>query len=123
MTPVPGVRGFPTGGWPARENRVMRVGEIVPAAFGDGTKPLAGVRILAIEQMQALPFATQLLAHLGAEVVKVEHPVHGDSGRGSLPAVADTDGRQVGATYLRNSLSKKSIAVDLKRPEGAALIK
>jgi formyl-CoA transferase len=101
----------------------MRVGEIVPAASGDGAKPLAGVRILAIEQMQALPFATQLLAHLGAVVVKVEHPVQGDSGRGSLPAVADTDGRQVGATYLRNNLNKKSIAVDLKHPEGTALIK
>jgi len=101
----------------------MRIGEIVPAASGKGAKPLAGVRILAIEQMQALPFATQLLAHLGAEVVKVEHPVQGDSGRGSLPAVADVDGRQVGATYLRNNLDKKSIAVDLKHPEGIALIK
>ena len=101
----------------------MRVGEIVAAASGNGAKPLEGVRILAIEQMQALPFATQLLAHLGADVVKVEHPVGGDSGRGSLPAVTDVDGRQVGATYLRNNLSKKSIAVDLKHPEGAALIK
>jgi formyl-CoA transferase len=101
----------------------MRIGEIVPAASGSGTKPLAGVRILAIEHMQALPFATQLLAHLGAEVVKVEHPVHGDSGRGSLPAVGDADGRQVGATYLRNNLNKRSIAVDLKHPEGVALIK
>jgi formyl-CoA transferase len=81
------------------------------------------VRILAIEQMQALPFATQLLAQLGAEVVKVEHPVHGDSGRGALPAVNDIDGRQVGATYLRNALCKKSIGIDLKSPEGVALIK
>lgn len=101
----------------------MRLGDIFPAASGGGAKPLAGVRILAIEQMQAMPFATQLLAHLGAEVVKVEHPVQGDSGRGSLPAVADTDGLQVGATYLRNNLSKKSIAIDLKQPEGVALIK
>jgi len=42
---------------------------------GAGEPPLAGVRILAVEQLQAMPFATQLLAHLGAEVVKVEHPV------------------------------------------------
>ena len=101
----------------------MKIGEVIGSDRGDGTKPLDGVRILSIEQMQALPFATQLLAHLGAEVVKVEHPVHGDSGRGSLPAVHDVDGRQVGATYLRNSLSKQSIAVDLKHPEGLALIK
>jgi len=85
--------------------------------------PLAGVRILAIEQMQALPFATQLLARMGAEVVKVEHPVTGDSGRGALPAVKDVDGRSVGATYLRNNLDKQSIAIDLKHPEGRELVK
>ena len=101
----------------------MKLGEIIGADRGDGSKPLDGLRILAIEQMQALPFATQLLTHLGAEVVKVEHPIHGDSGRGSLPAVHDTDGRQAGATFLRNSLSKRSLAIDLKHPEGVALIK
>ncbi|MEE3330157.1 MAG: CaiB/BaiF CoA-transferase family protein [Myxococcota bacterium] len=101
----------------------MKIGEIIGNDRGDGSKPLDGIRILAIEQMQALPFATQLLGHLGAEVVKVEHPITGDSGRGSLPAVHDIDGRDVGATYLRNSLSKKSIAVDLKNPEGVNLIK
>ena len=42
-------------------------------------KPLDGVKILAAEQMQALPFATQLLARLGAEVVKIEHPIKGES--------------------------------------------
>jgi crotonobetainyl-CoA:carnitine CoA-transferase CaiB-like acyl-CoA transferase len=91
-----------------------------PAA-GEG--PLTGVRILAIEQMQALPFATQLLARMGAEVVKIEHPVTGDSGRGALPAVKDIDGRSVGATYLRNNLDKQSIAIDMKAPEGRELIK
>ncbi|MBM4245366.1 MAG: CoA transferase [Deltaproteobacteria bacterium] len=85
--------------------------------------PLTGVRILAIEQMQALPFATQLLARMGAEVVKVEHPVTGDSGRGALPAVKDIDGRSVGATYLRNNLDKQSIAIDMKAPEGRELIR
>lgn len=101
----------------------MKTGEIIGAERGDGTKPLDGLRVLAIEQMQALPFATQLMAQMGADVVKVEHPVKGDSGRGSQPVVHDTDGREVGATYLRNALSKKSIAVDLKHPEGRELIK
>ncbi|MFM7143380.1 MAG: CaiB/BaiF CoA transferase family protein [Alphaproteobacteria bacterium] len=90
---------------------------------GAAAGPLSGVRILAVEQMQALPFATQLLARLGAEVVKVEHPVTGDSGRGALPAVKDVDGRQVGATYLRNNLDKRSIAIDLKADEGRELIR
>jgi crotonobetainyl-CoA:carnitine CoA-transferase CaiB-like acyl-CoA transferase len=98
----------------------------VPAPRAASTlsdRPLAGVRILAVEQMQAVPFATQLLAHLGAEVVKVEHPVHGEAGRTAQPAIRDDDGHDVGATYLRNNLGKKSIGVDLKDPRGVELVK
>lgn len=84
--------------------------------------PLDGVRVLAIEQMQALPFATQLLARLGADVVKVEHPVHGDLGRGSQPAMTDPDGRAVGATFLRNNFDKRSIGIDLKSDAGRQLV-
>ncbi len=86
-------------------------------------QPLTGVRILAAEQMQSLPYATQLLASLGAEVVKVEHPTRGDLGRSSLPATIDTDGNTVGATFLRNNLYKKSIALDLKHELGQELFK
>ena len=92
----------------------MRLGDIANAGAAGAGKPLDGVRILALEQMQALPYATQLLARLGAEVVKVEHPKGGDLGRGSLPAMADPDGRQVGATFLRNNLYE---AQHLHRPE------
>src|SRR5690348_7242046 len=104
----------PYDGW-------MRLGDTAntdAAAFG---KPLDGVRVLAAEQMQALPYATQLLARLGAEVVKVEHPVTGESGRASTPAVRDPEGRDVGATYLRNNLGKRSVGIDLKSPEGREL--
>ena len=97
----------------------MRIGEVRKADRQQWGKPLDGVRILAAEQMQALPYATQLMSHLGAEVVKVEHPEHGESGRGSQPALTDSDGRRVGATYLRNNLNKQSIGIDLKKPEGA----
>jgi formyl-CoA transferase len=83
--------------------------------------PLDGVRILALEQMQALPYATQLLARLGADVVKVEPPRTGDSGRGSLPAMTDPQGRRVGATFLRSNLGKRSICVNLKDPRGRDL--
>ncbi len=100
----------------------MRLNEVRHAERGS-TRPLDGVRVLAVEQMQALPFATQLLAHLGADVVKVEHPTQGESGRGSRPQIADRDGRPVGATYLRNNLGKRSIGIDLKRPAGAALVR
>jgi formyl-CoA transferase len=79
--------------------------------------------VLAAEQMQALPYATQLLAHLGAEVVKVEPPGRGETGRASNPFMVDEDGRRVGATYLRNNLSKRSIALDLKTAAGQELFK
>lgn len=85
-------------------------------------KPLSGVRVLAIEQMQALPYATQLLARLGATVVKVEPPGRGESGRQALPAIQDPEGRQVGATFLRNNFNKRSICIDLKHPEGRELV-
>jgi formyl-CoA transferase len=101
----------------------VRTGEICHEDRAAWGKPLDGVRVLALEQMQALPYATQLMAHLGAEVVKVEHPVHGESGRGANPRIRDADGRWVGATYLRNNLCKRSIGVDLKHPDGAALIR
>jgi crotonobetainyl-CoA:carnitine CoA-transferase CaiB-like acyl-CoA transferase len=101
---------------------VVRLGDVANEAAAGNGKPLDGVRVLALEQMQALPFATQLLARLGAEVVKVEHPVHGDLGRGSLPAVTDPDGRRVGATFLRNNLGKRSVTIDLKSPDGRDLV-
>jgi crotonobetainyl-CoA:carnitine CoA-transferase CaiB-like acyl-CoA transferase len=85
-----------------------------------GPKPLDGVRILAAEQMQALPYATQLLARLGADVVKVEPPA-GEAGRGAQPSMLDPDGRVVGATFLRNNLNKRSLCIDLKSPEGRDL--
>jgi crotonobetainyl-CoA:carnitine CoA-transferase CaiB-like acyl-CoA transferase len=85
-------------------------------------KPLTGIRILAIEQMQALPFATQLLARLGADVVKIESISGGDQARGSLPAIADPQGRSVGATFLRNNMSKRSVCINLKTPAGRDLV-
>lgn len=100
----------------------MRIGDIRPAADPAALRPLEGLRILALEQMQALPFATQLMAHLGAEVIKVEHPERGDTGRGATPRVIDHTGREVGATYLRNNLGKRSIGVDLKTAAGRDLI-
>jgi formyl-CoA transferase len=99
----------------------MQLGDVIGAeGSGDG-KPLDGVRVLAAEQMQALPFATQLLARLGADVVKVEHPTHGETGRGAHPAMVDPVGRRVGATFLRNNLGKRSVGLDLKHPRGREL--
>jgi formyl-CoA transferase len=99
----------------------MRLGEIANAGVAARGKPLDGVRVLSFEQMQALPFATQLLARLGAEVVKVESPA-GDLGRTSAPTMTDPQGRPVGATFLRNNLNKASLCVDLKHERGRELV-
>ncbi len=88
----------------------------------DTVLPLQGVRVLALEQMQALPFATQLLGRLGAEVVKVEHPRSGDLGRGSLPTMPGPDGEPMGATFVRNNLGKRSVAIDFGTPAGRDLV-
>ena len=99
----------------------MQLGEVANESAADRAKPLAGIRVVAIEQMAALPFGTQLLARLGADVVKIESPGTGDSGRGSMPAIDDPDGRKVGATFLRNNLNKRSVTLNLKDPEGVRL--
>lgn len=100
----------------------MRLGETANEQAAQYGKPLDGVRILAVEQMQALPYSTQLLARLGADVVKVEHPVDGESGRASRPQMLDPRGRGCGATFLRNNLDKRSLGIDLKSDRGRALL-
>ncbi len=100
----------------------MRLGDTVGQPDEDRGKPLDGVRILALEQMQALPYATQLLGRLGADVVKIEPPGSGDAGRLAQPSVTAADGTAVGATFLRNNLNKRSVVVDLKQPRGRDLV-
>ena len=101
----------------------MKLGDIANPEAQRYGKPLDGVRVLAAEQMQALPFGTQVLARLGADVIKVEHPRDGESGRGALPAMTDPTGRLAGATFLRNNLNKRSVGIDLKAPEGRDLFR
>ena len=100
----------------------MRLGDVANPEAARWGKPLDGIRVLALEQMQALPYATQLMGRLGAEVVKIEAPGSGDLGRSAMPAMTDPDGRSVGATFMRNNLSKRSVVLDLKQPAGRDLV-
>jgi len=81
------------------------------------TGPLDGITVLAAEQMHSLPHATQLLALLGADVIKVEPP-GGEAGRSGRPTLVDRDDRAVGSTFIRNNLAKSSIVIDLKSERG-----
>ena len=80
--------------------------------------PLAGLRVLAVEQYGAGPWGTLYLADLGAEVVKIENPSQGgDVGRAVGPHFFGSRDSQFFQTFNRN---KKSVTLDLKHPEGRA---
>jgi crotonobetainyl-CoA:carnitine CoA-transferase CaiB-like acyl-CoA transferase len=79
--------------------------------------PLSGIRILAVEQYGAGPFASMHLADLGAEVIKIEAPGGGDVSRATGPHFLGPDDSQFFQTFNRN---KKSVVLDLKSVEGRA---
>jgi crotonobetainyl-CoA:carnitine CoA-transferase CaiB-like acyl-CoA transferase len=76
--------------------------------------PLEGVRVLDLSRVLAGPYATMVLADLGADVVKVEHPERGDDTRHWGPPFAGGES----AYFLSVNRNKRSIGVDLKDPEG-----
>jgi len=83
--------------------------------------PLEGLRVLAVEQYGAGPWGSLYLADLGAEVIKIENPKDGgDVSRGVGPHFFASGDSQFFHTFNRN---KKSIALDLKHPEGAAVLR
>jgi glutaryl-CoA transferase len=85
---------------------------------------LEGIRVLDLARVLAGPWATQNLADLGAEVIKVERPGRGDDTRSwGPPFLADREGRDTpdAAYYLACNRGKKSVTLDIARPEGRAL--
>jgi formyl-CoA transferase len=88
--------------------------------------PLAGVTVLDLSRILAGPWATQVLADLGAEVIKVEKPGEGDdTRRWGPPWLTAANGTPTGesAYYLAANRGKRSVAIDIARPEGAALVR
>jgi crotonobetainyl-CoA:carnitine CoA-transferase CaiB-like acyl-CoA transferase len=79
--------------------------------------PLAGVRVVDLSRVLAGPYATMTLADLGADVVKVEHPAGGDETRTWGPPFAGGES----AYFLSVNRGKRSVALDLKDPEGRDL--
>jgi len=82
--------------------------------------PLAGLRVLELARILAGPWAGQLLADLGADVIKVERPGEGDDTRSWGPPFAtDADGEALGAGYYHScNRGKRSVAVDMATPAG-----
>ncbi|MBV7486938.1 CaiB/BaiF CoA-transferase family protein [Bordetella sp. BOR01] len=80
---------------------------------------LAGVRVLDLSRVLAGPWCTQTLADLGADVWKIEAPGQGDDTRGWTPP--DVGGEST--YFMCTNRSKRSLAVDLRHPEGRALVR
>jgi crotonobetainyl-CoA:carnitine CoA-transferase CaiB-like acyl-CoA transferase len=78
------------------------------------TLPLAGLRVVDLSRVLAGPFCTMLLGDMGAEVIKVEDPAHGDDTRAWAPFV---DGWST--YFLGVNRNKKSVTIDLKSADGA----
>jgi crotonobetainyl-CoA:carnitine CoA-transferase CaiB-like acyl-CoA transferase len=89
------------------------------------TKPLEGLKVLELARILAGPWVGQLLADLGADVVKVERPGAGDDTRGwGPPFVEGADDGDLSAAYFHScNRGKRSIAVDFETPEGRDLVR
>jgi crotonobetainyl-CoA:carnitine CoA-transferase CaiB-like acyl-CoA transferase len=82
--------------------------------------PLDGLRVIDFSHFIAGPFATMILADMGAEVVKIESPGKGDDLRRYPPLHPELD---QGAPFMWSNRGKKSVALDLKLPKGIELAK
>ncbi len=89
-------------------------------------RALAGIRVLDLSRVLAGPWATQMLGDLGADIIKIEKPGAGDDTRGwGPPWLADGEGRETreSAYFLAANRNKRSVTIDMAKPEGQALIR
>jgi crotonobetainyl-CoA:carnitine CoA-transferase CaiB-like acyl-CoA transferase len=86
---------------------------------------LAGIRVLDLSRVLTGPWATQILGDFGADVIKVERPGIGDDLREQGARLKDTSGNDTNerSTFLSTNRAKRSITIDIAKPEGQALIR
>ncbi|MGZ8203600.1 MAG: CaiB/BaiF CoA transferase family protein [Burkholderiales bacterium] len=86
--------------------------------------PLTGIRVLDMSRVLAGPWVGQILADLGAEVIKIERPGSGDdTRRWGPPFLKDREGNETSeaAYFVSTNRGKKSVTVDISRPEGQSI--
>jgi crotonobetainyl-CoA:carnitine CoA-transferase CaiB-like acyl-CoA transferase len=80
-------------------------------------RPLEGIKILDLTRLLPGPYGTMFLADLGAEVIKIEEPEQGDYARWYSPHI-----NNVGSRHLLLNRNKKSVTLNLKKPEGRSIL-
>jgi crotonobetainyl-CoA:carnitine CoA-transferase CaiB-like acyl-CoA transferase len=88
--------------------------------------PLSGIKVIDLTRVLAGPIASQMLADLGAEVIKIERPGGGDDARAfGPPYLVDPEGKQNNnnSFFLCANRGKKSVTLDLSKPEGQAIVR
>jgi formyl-CoA transferase len=81
-------------------------------------RPLAGIRVIGLEQYMSAPYCTLLLADAGAEVIKIEMPGRGDPRRSIPPYATDDEGQRVAGGFIGYNRNKKSLALNLRTEAG-----
>jgi crotonobetainyl-CoA:carnitine CoA-transferase CaiB-like acyl-CoA transferase len=100
---------------PAERKTIMQ-----EATGPEPTGPLKGLRVLDLTRVLAGPTCTQMLGDLGAEVIKIERPEAGDDTRGFAPPFVPNT--RESAYFVGVNRNKKSVTVDISKPEGQAII-
>jgi crotonobetainyl-CoA:carnitine CoA-transferase CaiB-like acyl-CoA transferase len=83
---------------------------------------LEGILVLDLSRVLAGPWSTQILADLGATVIKVEHPAGGDDTRGFGPPFFEVPEGELSAYFMSANCGKQSVCIDISQPEGVDLI-
>ncbi|MET4698332.1 crotonobetainyl-CoA:carnitine CoA-transferase CaiB-like acyl-CoA transferase [Constrictibacter sp. MBR-5] len=86
------------------------------------SKPFSGVRVLDFTQVLAGPYATNHLALLGADVIKVEQPAGGDQAREMLAAPGPLQDNRLSPMFISMNTGKRSLTLDLKKPEARDVV-
>src|SRR5436189_5612392 len=81
-----------------------------------------GVRVVEVATHVFVPSAAAVMSDFGAEVVKIEHPVTGDPYRHVHTAALGADGGSVNVKLAHAIRGKRSVGLDIKKPEGLALL-
>ncbi|KAF9885791.1 hypothetical protein FE257_012373 [Aspergillus nanangensis] len=109
-----------------RSNSLVFVRSVANTAAATKKLPLAGLKVLDMSRVLAGPYCTQILGDLGAEIIKIEHPVRGDDTRAwGPPYAAYQDGREgpgESAYYLSVNRNKRSLALSFAHPEGISIL-